>query len=127
MSAYRRDVAAATRFPRSARLTLRRDFDAVFATGTRVHGTLLTLAGRRREGDLRLGIACGKRFSKRAVDRNRFRRLVREAFRIGRPALRGGLDLVAMPRCKPGEATFLALTAELPELLGRLERKLARP
>ncbi|HKE00603.1 MAG TPA: ribonuclease P protein component [Planctomycetota bacterium] len=111
-------------FPASARLRRQSDFDAVFAAGTRVHGRFVTVIGRRTEGPLRVGIPCGRRFSKRAVDRNRFRRLVRESFRLVRAQLPAGLDVVVLPRCKPGEPTFAALSVEVPELVRRVARKL---
>ena len=111
-------------FPPSARLRRQRDFDAVFESGVRVHGTLVSLIGRRTEGELRIGIACGKRYSKRAVDRNRFRRRAREAFRLSRGELPAGLDVVLLPTCKPPEPTYAAIALEVPALIRRLARKL---
>ena len=74
-------MASRSGFPASARIRSQRDFDAVFQKGARAQGELVAVLARRTDGPLRLGIPCGRRYSKRAVDRNRFRRLVREAFR----------------------------------------------
>lgn len=114
-------------FPNDARLRRRGEFDRVFAQGARVHGDRLTLLGARRSGETRLGVPCGRRYSKRAVDRNRFRRLVREAFRRARAGLPSGLDLVVLPRCRPEGASLAVFAEELPKLVERLARKLPPP
>ena len=46
----------------------------------------------------RLGISIGKKKVKLAVDRNRIKRLVREAFRLGKLDIPIGVDLVIVPR-----------------------------
>lgn len=47
----------------------------------------------------RLGLVIGKRVSPRAVDRNRMRRIIREAFRLNAGEL-PALDIVVMQRQK---------------------------
>ena len=46
----------------------------------------------------RLGISIGRKKVRRAVERNRIKRLLREAFRLGKAELPAGLDLVVVPR-----------------------------
>lgn len=46
----------------------------------------------------RVGVIATKRTFHRAVDRNRARRLLREVFRLERPMLRPGYDLVLLAR-----------------------------
>jgi len=54
----------------------------------------------------------------RAVDRNRAKRLIREAFRLARTKL-GGVDLVVELRRSPGRDAGAA-ASELAKLLGEL-------
>lgn len=119
-------MAATSGAREKSRLRRGGEFDRVFAEGIRVHGSLLTVVGRANPGALRLGVPCGRRYSKRAVDRNRFRRLVREAFRAAERELPRGLDVVVLPRCRPGAARFDAFAREIPELVAKLARNLAR-
>lgn len=85
------------------------DFDRAHRTGSRSRGKdLIVIAvpnGRLRES--RLGLAIGKRIAKRAVDRNRLRRRIREAFRLEYPALPEGVDLVVLG-ARPGADPDLA-------------------
>jgi ribonuclease P protein component len=46
----------------------------------------------------RLGISISKRKVRRAHDRNRFKRLVRESFRLAKAELPAGVDLVVVPK-----------------------------
>jgi ribonuclease P protein component len=60
-----------------------------------------------------------------AVKRNRWRRLLREAFRLERPRLPTGVDLIVIPRtaAPPSLAT---LRESFVRLAARLEQKLAK-
>lgn len=58
--------------------------------------TVLACPNNRENG--RLGIVVAKRYVKRAVDRNRVRRLIRECFRLEQDSL-CGLDFVVLARC----------------------------
>ena len=58
------------------RLRRQAEFDAVFRGGARVHGEQVMLVGKLGAPGIRLGVPCGKRYSKRAVDRNRGKRLL---------------------------------------------------
>ncbi len=46
----------------------------------------------------RLGISASKRRLRKAHDRNRFKRIVREAFRLSKSQLPAGVDLIVVPR-----------------------------
>ena len=66
-----------------------RDFDAVFAASDAKTGNsdFLILARHSAGTDIhRLGFVTSKKKIKRAVDRNRFRRVIRECFRRNLPA-----------------------------------------
>jgi ribonuclease P protein component len=68
----------------------------------------------------RLGISIGRKKVRRAVERNRIKRLLREAFRLHKGELPAGIDLVIVPR-GPG-LTF----AEAQHGLLRLSHAVAR-
>lgn len=91
----------AAALPRRARLANRRDFDRVFAARQavsnrffRVHWAATDASARRGP---RIGLAIAKRVARRAVDRNRLRRLARESFRARRDRLQP-LDFIVLAR-----------------------------
>lgn len=65
----------------------------------------------------RLGITVTKRYGK-AHDRNRFKRIVREAFRLSLPYLRQSLDLNIKPRHNAHKAKMNDVQGELLRFLG---------
>lgn len=73
---------------------------------------------------LRLGVSVSRKVGG-ATHRNRLRRLYREAFRLCRHEMPGGLDLVLIPR-GPEPPPLHELKRSLPRLVGQVARKLAR-
>jgi ribonuclease P protein component len=72
----------------------------------------------------RIGLSVSRKLGK-AVVRNRWKRLIREAFRLRREQLPVGVDLVVVPR--PGaEPSLSALLDCLPRLATRIARRLSR-
>jgi ribonuclease P protein component len=92
-------------FSRRQRLLKAAEFEAVFALRCAVRTQYFQVMGKPNElGHARLGMIVSKRLFSRAVDRNRMRRQIREAFRrvaAGLPAL----DLVVRPTQAPGETS----------------------
>jgi ribonuclease P protein component len=81
-------------FPREARLLTAGDFTLVYRHGTRFRvAPLRFCALRRRDGRPRLGLSIGRKVGG-AVVRNRWKRAVREAFRLERGRLAAPWDLV---------------------------------
>ncbi len=72
----------------------------------------------------RLGLSVSRRWGK-AHDRNRVRRLFREAFRLSKPRLPTGLDFVLIPR-RTGGLTLDQLRESLPRLAEQVAQRLIR-
>ena len=85
-------------FSSSYRLSRAEDFRQVFKNNIRISDDSITLLiGKRAGVNPRLGFAIAKKQIKRAVDRNRIKRLIRESFRRQRADL-PQRDMVAMVR-----------------------------
>jgi ribonuclease P protein component len=105
-------------FPRSARLLLSRDFQRVFNQKTNVVGKYMVVwLGEGNATSLRLGVIASKRTFRRAVDRNRAKRLLREAFRLNRSRVEGSGDLVIIARRRILDVKCQAVEKELLWLL----------
>jgi ribonuclease P protein component len=84
--------------PRDARLRRPGEFAALRLSSGRAGGRCFHMRFRSNElGQARLGLAISKRVSKRAVERNRIKRLLRESFRRVRHQL-PAVDLMVMAR-----------------------------
>lgn len=88
--------------------------------GRRVTGKFLAIAMAPGREKTRLGISAPARFGK-SHERNRFKRLVREAFRVHKDEFPDGLIFNVRPRTAAKRATLEHITAELRELLGSWE------
>ena len=106
--------------PRELRLRLAGDFAALRTSSGRLGGRCFHLRYRPNGlGHARLGLAISKRVSKRAVERNRLKRLLRESFR----RIRGQLppvDVVVMARDVAAGLPGAELLAEANALWQRL-------
>ncbi|MGQ0621430.1 MAG: ribonuclease P protein component [Panacagrimonas sp.] len=107
-------------FPRSARLLRPADFKRVLEGGKRRRSTSFTGIERKSVvgGEARLGITASKKALRRSIDRNRFKRIVRESFRLaqGLPAC----DVVIMATPAARSTDRLVLAAELRDYWIRL-------
>jgi ribonuclease P protein component len=101
------------------------DFARVYAMRCVARGPHLTVfAARNQEGHSRVGLSVSRRHGN-AVLRNRLKRLLREAFRLARHDLPGGLDLVLVP-VEARDARLQDLQEALLRAVPKLERKLLR-
>lgn len=113
------------RFRPEHRLRRKADFDRVYRRRRSVGDELLVVYGC--ENDLphpRLGLSVSRKVGG-AVVRNRWKRLLREAFRLHRCELPSGVDLVVSPR-PGGEPELQTITDSLRALARRVERRLER-
>lgn len=105
------------RFPQRLKLKKHAEFQKFFRQGQRVVGRLICIDWRVSGlPETRLGITASRRYGP-AHERNRFKRLVREAFRLARLELPGGLDLNIVPRQLARSASMETIRAELVFLL----------
>jgi ribonuclease P protein component len=106
--------------PREARIRRAGDFAVLRQASGRLGGRCFSVRYRQNElGHARLGLAVSKRVSKRAVERNRIKRLLRESFRRVRGQF-PALDLMVMAREQAAGVPGPELLAELDALWRRL-------
>ena len=111
------------RFPKAVHIRSRLDFTRVYEHGLRLSDRWLLVSARHTAEPLtRNGLAVSKRCGN-AVRRNRWKRLLREAFRLSRSELPSGLDLVVQPRAGV-EPELNILRQSLMSLAKRLAMKL---
>jgi ribonuclease P protein component len=111
-------------FGRQFRLRTPADFDQVYRTKVFAADDVLVM--NARASDLphpRLGLSISKKVGN-AVTRNRWKRLIREAFRLSRAELPPGIDLVVRPQ-KDASADLTAIKASLAALAARVAKRIA--
>ncbi len=102
-------------FPRRNRLTEAADFDRVFKSARRSRDGHFTVLYHTNDlGYPRLGLAIAKKRVRRAVDRNRLKRIVRESFRLAKKQLTG-VDIVIMAGGRAVAARNAEIFASLEE------------
>lgn len=78
-------------YTKSQKLKAKKDIDALFKDGKWVTQGNLRLIYKPSEHPSKLGVSVSKRYFKKAVYRNRVKRLLREAYRLNKPALENRL------------------------------------
>lgn len=90
-------------FGREHRLTRQKDIDAVYKRGRRWNARIFRIHVRENGLDRsRIAISVPGKLCN-AVLRNRWKRLLRESFRLQKASIGPGLDIVAVPTQPPGE------------------------
>lgn len=113
-------------FPREARLLASEDYDRVFKKPVRVSAQgILILACKNDLDCARLGLVVPKKILKRAVWRNRVKRLVRESFRNTRESL-PNIDLVFLARPGIGDISNRDISSTLDGLWVQISRRLGK-
>ncbi len=113
------------RFRKHEHLRRAADFRRVYERRRSVSdGLLIVYACENRLPYLRLGLSVSRKMGG-AVQRNRLRRLYREAFRLTRHEMPVGFDLILIPR-RPEPPSLAELKQSLPRLVRQAARKLER-
>lgn len=121
---YAAPAMTAHRFPKSMRLLQAHEFEWVFETRVSAGDDLIVVhAASNKVGHPRLGLTVSRKLGPATV-RNRWKRLLREAFRLAQNEL-PDLDLVCIPR-RGAKPELARLLKSLPVLAARVDRQLAR-
>lgn len=113
------------RFSKSSRLLKSAEFDRVFSRRcSQADRVVAIYVARSQQKQSRLGIVATRKLGG-AVVRNRWKRLIREAFRLVQAELPEGLDIVVLPR-RGVEPELAALQASLKGLVPRAAERLPK-
>ena len=113
------------RLRRRERLRHQTDFDRVYGSNAYSADAVLVVKGCENEcAAPRLGLSISRKFGN-AVVRNRWKRLIRSAFRLTKHEFASGVDLVIRPR-RGAVPVFANIEASLPRLVRRVVRRLER-
>ncbi len=93
------------------------DFRRLYRLGSEVSSALVTYRCKNRRSYNRIGITTSKKIGK-AHDRNRARRVIKEAYRILEPSLNKGHDIVFVARTR-------TCNSSMQEVLRTMEKHLA--
>ena len=114
-------------FTRDLRLLNSRDFDQVFKNPVRASAQgMLVLAISNNLNKPRLGLVISKKVLKRAVWRNRVKRIVRETFRNSQDILPKA-DLVFIAKPKIGDISNSELSSSVKRLWNHVSHRLGNP
>jgi ribonuclease P protein component len=116
-------------FPKSHRLLRHSDFERVYKQGRRHFATHMTVFYLRRADDELKGARVGFTVSKAlggAVQRNRIRRRLREAVRLGNFSTGAGVDVVINPKRSAMTADFGDLQGEVAKAFQVIEKHLQK-
>jgi ribonuclease P protein component len=118
-------AASNAQFPRRFRLRHRTDFERVYSHKAYVADAWLVVRGCANGlAYSRLGLSISRKVGG-AVVRNRWKRLLREAFRRHRSQVPAGFDFVIRPR-RGAQADCQAIAGSLVRLLPKLVRQLSK-
>lgn len=110
------------RFAKAFRLRYQPEFDRVHESDYYVADQMLVVKAVFNGTDVtRLGLSVNRRVGC-AVVRNKWKRTIREVFRLHRSELSTGLDLVVRPR-RGATCDYHRIAKSLPRLVERLNRK----
>ena len=98
-------------------LRLKSEFDFVKKNGIKYVGKyFLLVCAKASDNKLRIGIICGRKFNKKAVVRNRARRLIKESFRLIKAQIAVS-HIIFIPRNRIMDRHLQDVQTEMIELL----------
>ena len=103
---------------KSDRLLKRFEFRRVVKEGNRLVGPFICIDFFKGRGKPRLGISVSTRYGS-SPERNRFKRLVREAFRLVRSEIPWGSEINVLPRKLAKEASLRDIQRDFTSLIPR--------
>jgi len=111
--------------PKQARLLNKTDYNAVFNKSVKVSNSLfLILIRKTNQQPARLGLVISKKVDKRAVQRNRIKRLIRESFR--NKSFEVACDFVILARAKAAQCNNQQIFESIDELWQQAQIKIKR-
>lgn len=103
--------------PKENRLRQEQDFKQVAKAGKAVFSPSLSLKLIKNNSDLsRFGIIVSTKVSKKAVERNRLKRRLREIIRLNLPRFKKGFDVMVLTRAAAKDFEYLQLKEIMAEL-----------
>ena len=97
-------------FPARFRIRRRAEFLRLQSKGQKHYSrNMLVLVSESTSGCSRLGVTVTRKVDRRAVGRNRFKRAIREIFRLNRFRFVGNFDIVVVARKGATESTYSEL------------------
>ncbi|HZZ72780.1 MAG TPA: ribonuclease P protein component [Pirellulales bacterium] len=113
------------RFSAAQRVKKGADFDRAFrGRKSAADANLVVYAARNDAANARLGLSVSRKVGN-AVRRNRWKRLLREAFRLAQASLPRSIDLILIPRAD-AEPELRRLSKSLVKLARQATQKIAR-
>lgn len=108
--------------PAKNRLVKRTDFNNVYRKGVFfAEGPLSLKAAGNNFENTRIGFSIEKKFFKKAVSRNRMKRLLREAFQENLEKIKKGFDIVVFYKKNEENPDFKAVLALVKKIINKIK------